>query len=225
MSNRALRLLAVITLSGAGAACSGPEGKVVDNYFNAVKAQDNQTLSSFAAVTFADPVDSWKVLGSHDQPATPATLPQLSARARDLDAQQAANKKAAQTYFNQHYADIDKVRELKKKNANAPVPAALAAVNGEWDKYNEKDRDLKKQVAAARADVEREKRAVRLSVGDVDGIEDIPGEVQTKTVDVEVVSKGQAKPYTMTLRRYDLKRESGSRNDGRWVVQDLKGKT
>jgi len=28
----------------------------------------------------------------------------------------------------------------------------------------------------------------------------------------------------MTLRRYDLKRESGPRNDGRWVVQDLKPK-
>lgn len=222
MSHRAVRLLAVISLSGAAAACSGPEQKVVDNYFNAVRAQDNQTLSSFAAVTFNEPLDSWKVLGSHDEPVSPANLPQLAAKARDLETQQATNKKAAQTYFNQHYADIDKVRELKKRNA--AVPAALAATNAEWEKYNEKDRDLKKQAAAAKADVEKEKRAVRLSVGDIDGVEDLPGEVQTKTVDLEIVSKGQAKPYTMTLRRYELKREGAGRRDSRWVVQDLKPK-
>ena len=223
MSHRAVRLLAVITLSGAAAACSGPEQQVVDNYFNAVKAQDNGTLSSFAAVTFNEPVESWKVLGSRDEPAAPATLPQLATKLRSLETEQAANKKTAQTYFNQHYGDIDKVKELKKKNG--AVPAALAAVNGEWDKFNEKDRDLKKQVAAAKADLEKEKRAVRLSVGEVDGVEDLPGEVQTKVVDVEVVSKGQAKPYTMTLRRYELKREGGPRTNSRWVVQDLKAKS
>ena len=114
------------------------------------------------------------------------------------------------------------MRELKKKNA--AVPASLAATSAEWDKYNEKDRDLKRQVAGAKADLEKEKRAVRLSVGDLDGVEDLPGEVHTKTVDVEIVSKGQAKPYTMTLRRYELKREGAGRRDSRWVVQDLRPK-
>jgi hypothetical protein len=222
MSIRAVRLVAVVTLSGAAAACSGPEQKVVDNYFNAVRAQDNQTLSSFAAVTFSEPVESWKVLGSRDEPSSPATLPQLSGKLRDLETELAANKKAAGTYSLQHYADIDKVRELKKKNA--AVPGSLAAVGAEWDKYNEKDRDLKKQVAAAKAELEKEKRAVRLSMGEVDGVEDMPGEVQTKVVDVEVVSKGQARPYTMTLRRYELKREGGPRANSRWVVHDLKPK-
>ena len=222
MSNRAVRLLAVMALSGAAAACSGPERQVVDNYFNAVRAQDNQTLSSFAAVTFSEPVDSWKVLGSHDEPNGPATLPQLAAKLRELEAAQAANKKAAGTYSLQHYADIDKVKDLKKKNA--ALPASLSAVGAEWDKFNEKERDLKKQVAVAKADLDRERRAVRLSVGDVEGVEDIPGEVQTKRVDVEVISKGQSRPYTLTLRKYELKREGGPRTNSRWVVQDLKPK-
>jgi hypothetical protein len=222
MIHRAVRLMAVIALSGAAAACSGPEQKVVDNYFNAVKAQDNQTLSSFAAVTFKEPVDSWKVLGSRDEPASPASLPQLATKVRDLETQVAANKKEAGTFSLQHYADIEKVRDLRKKSA--AVPAALAATGTTWDKFNETDRDLKKQLAGARADLEREKRAVRLSVGEVDGVEDLPGEVQTKVVDVEVVSKGQTKPYILTLRRYELKREGGPRTNSRWVVQDLKPK-
>ena len=38
-----------------------PEKRVVDQYFNAVNAKDNQTLSSFAAVTFDKKVERWKI--------------------------------------------------------------------------------------------------------------------------------------------------------------------
>ena len=48
-------------LALAAAACGQPEKAVVDNYFNAVNAKDNQTLTSFAAVSFDEPVQSWKI--------------------------------------------------------------------------------------------------------------------------------------------------------------------
>lgn len=222
MSHRAVRLLAVISLSGAAAACSGPEQKVVDNYFNAVRAQDNQTLSSFAAVTFKDPVTSWKVQGARDEPDAQATLPALSARVKDLETQVAAAKKEWDAYKLQRWADLQKVNELKQKNS--VVPASLTSVAGEWDKYTQKDRDLKKQLAAAKTELEKEKRSARLSVGDLDGLEDMTGTVKTKQVDVEVMSNGQPRQYTMTLRKYDLKREGGTAPMSRWVVQDLKPK-
>jgi len=223
MSDRAARSVAALVLAAAAAACGGGESQVVDNYFNAVRARDNQTLSSFAAVNFTEPVQSWKVQGTREEPATPATLPQLSARVKELEAEIAANKKAAATYSNQNYADIEKAKDLKKKNA--VVPASLAALSAEWDKFNQKDRDLKKQLAAAKQDLEKEKRATRLSVGDLDDLEDLPGEVQTKHVDVEVTSNGQPRQYVMTLRRYDLKREQGAAPNSRWVVADLKPKS
>jgi hypothetical protein len=44
-------------------------------------------------------------------------------------------------------------------------------------------------------------------------------------VDVDVTANGQTKPYVMTLRKYELKREAGGpRPMSRWVVQDLKPK-
>ena len=85
----------------------------------------------------------------------------------------AANTKAARTWSLDAFSDIDAVREARK--ANKPVPAKLSAVAAKWDEFNKKDRDLKKPVARARTRVEKEKRTVALSVGDVDDVENLPG--------------------------------------------------
>lgn len=219
MSERAARALVVIALAVA-AACGGGEKRVVDNYFNAVKAGDNQTVSSFAAVSFTEPVESWRVVSTREEAPVKVALPDLAARVRDLEQQVAANKKEASAYSLQKWADIQKVNELKQKGS--VVPASLNTVAGQWDKFTQKDRDLKKQLAAAKLELEKEKRAVRLSVGDLEGLEDMQGQVSVKYVDVDVTGKGQTKPYSMTLKKYDLKREGGPAPMSRWVVQDIK---
>jgi hypothetical protein len=225
MSHRTARPVVALLLAAAAAACGGGEKAVVDNYFNAVRAKDNQTVSSFAAVDFTEPVESWKVQGSRDEASVPATLPQLSSRMKTLEGEVAANKKAAGAYHAQRWQDIQKINEAKQKGA-AP-PAALSPVAEEWDKFNQKDRELKKQLASAKQEMEKEKRSTRLSVGpNVEGVEDMQGEVHTKHVDVEVTSNGQPKQYLMTLRKYELKREQGGpRPVSRWIIQDLKPKT
>jgi hypothetical protein len=224
MSHRTARPFVALLLAGAAAACGGGEKKVVDNYFNAVRAKDNQTLSSFAAVEFNEPVQSWKVQGARDEATVPATLPQLSNRLKELEAEAAAAKKTWDAFKLNNYGDLTKVDEIKRKGGT--VPAGLSAAAGEWDKYNEKSRELKKQIAAAKAEMEKEKRAARLSVGALDDLDSLQGEVHTKQVDVEVTSNGQTKPYVMTLRKYELKREAGGpRPISRWVVQDLKPKS
>lgn len=222
MSDRAARAVVVLALVVA-AACGGGEKRVVDNYFNAVKAGDNQTVSSFAAVSFTEPVDSWRVLSSRAEAPAPAVLPQLSARAKELEAEVAANKKEWDTYKLNKWADIQKVSELKQKGS--VVPASLTSVAGVIDKLNQKNRDLGRQLASAKAELEKEKRTAQLSMGDLEGLEDMQGEVYVKHVDVEVTSKGQPKQYEMTLKKYDLKRDQGPRTMSRWVVQDLKPKS
>ena len=47
----------------------------MDQYFNAVKAKDNQTLSSFSSVTFDKPVESWKITATSEEQKTPLTTP------------------------------------------------------------------------------------------------------------------------------------------------------
>ena len=64
MFKRSAALLLVSSFGLLGAACGGGEGKVVDQYFSALAAGDNQTLTSFAAVEFPEKVDSYKILSA-----------------------------------------------------------------------------------------------------------------------------------------------------------------
>jgi hypothetical protein len=220
MSLRGSFLPAVLGLSLAGAACGHPEKQVVDNYFNAVRAKDNQTLSSFATVRFEKPVQSWVIKDTVEETSEPVPLITMTEKLKQAEAALAANTKEARAYNLDHFAEIDQARELKSKGK--PIPAKIAPVATRWEEFNQKDRETKKAVAEARDAVEREKRNMALSVGTSDGLEAMQGEVKTKKVAVDITIEGQTQPYVMTLKRYDVKREGGGpRVTTRWMVQSL----
>ncbi len=165
-------------------------------------------------------VDRWKIKRTIKEEKTAVTLPDLVQKVKDADAAIAANKKAASTWFLDHYAEIDQVREARKKSQ--PVPAKLADAARKWDEFNDKDRELKKELSNAKDAVEREKRNVGLSVGDVENVETLKGDILEKQIEVDLTIKGQTTPYVMTLRKYDLQREgAGPRMMNRWVIQNL----
>lgn len=203
----------------AGLACGHPEKSVIDQYFNAVNAKDTQTLSSFAAVNFDKKVDRWAIKKTISDEKKPAPLPELAQKAKDADAAVAANTKAVRTWSLDSYSDIEVVREARK--ANKPVPAKMSEVATKWDDFNAKDREYKKTVALSKEALEKEKRSVARSVGDVDNVESLQGEVTEKQVELDLTIGGQVQPYVMTLRKYDLKRDNGQRVQSRWVIQNL----
>jgi hypothetical protein len=221
MSDRRAMVSLVLGLLAAG--CSHPEKGVVDQYFNAVRAGDSQTLASFAAVGFDKKPERWAIKGGTEAQKSPVTLPSLVKKVTDLEAEIAANKKAFSAYALDHYADLDQVKELRKKGQ--PIPAKFSAAAAEWDKSTDKDRELKKALANAQAAVEKERRSVVRSVGQVDDVDTLDGEMIDKTIDVDVTVQGQTQPYVMTVRKYELKRDgAGGRVMSRWVVQNLQPK-
>src|SRR5918995_2810739 len=139
MSLRGSFLPAVLGLSLAGAACGHPEKQVVDNYFNAVKAKDNQTLSSFATVRFEKPVQSWVLKDTLDENTEPLPLPGLMEKLKQAEAAEAANMKEARAYNVEQAGALEQVKDLKSKGK--PVPAKLAAVATRLDEFNQKHRD------------------------------------------------------------------------------------
>ena len=98
MRNRVTARLALVALSALAAACSPPEKAVVDQYFNALRAGDNQTLSSFATVKFDKKVDKWSITGVAAEDKRPAPLPDLLQKVKDAEKAGADAKKAAQSY-------------------------------------------------------------------------------------------------------------------------------
>jgi hypothetical protein len=221
MSERKAAHLIVLGLAACAAACGGNEQRVVDQYFNALRANDTQTLSSFAAVSFDKKVDKWSVTGTEPATRTPATLPDLVKKVKGLEAEFAANKKAAGAYALDHYADIDKVREIEKKNGK--IPPSLQGVAEAWKKFNDKDRELKRAIAEAKAAVEKERRNVTLCVGPRDDVESLSGEMVSEKVNVDLTIGGQVQPYVVTLRKYELTGGPG-RMVEKWVVQNIEPK-
>jgi hypothetical protein len=220
MRTRAAALSLFVALSVVGCS-SHPEKGVVDQYFNAVNAKDSQTLASFAAVSFDKKVDRWAIKETLEEKKSDAPLPGLAQKARELEAELAANTKAARAYNNDHYVELDQLTAMKK---DAPVPAKLQPVKAEWDKFSEKDLELKRGIANAKAEVEKEKRSVLRSIGQADDVETLTGELKEKQIVLDLTIDGQVKPYVMTVRKYEMKKGSG-RTVSRWVVQELHPKT
>jgi hypothetical protein len=216
----ALRGVLLATATVVSVACGHPEQKVVDQYFAAVNQGDDQTLASFAAVKFDKKVQTWSITDPGEEKRVPAELPNLVKKFSDTEAAIADNKKAYNTYFLDHPKEVDQVRDLLKKDG--PIPPSLKKYGDDWKAFTEKERDLKKQLVDAKAAVDKEKRAVSLSVGAVDDVESMTGEMITKSVGMNLTIDGTAKPYVMGLRKYEMSAPgSTGKPQGRWVVASL----
>jgi len=220
MIDRRSALLVVSSLAAAAVGCSQPEKVVVDKYFGAVNQQDNQTLTSFSSVSFTKKVDRWEIKGTVAEDKTPAPLPDLVKKVKDAQAAIEQNKKDYMAYFNAHPKEVDQVQELLKK-PDAKIPGNLQKTADDWKAFLDKKRDLDRALSQAKANVEREKRNVILSVGEVDKNESLSGELLSKKIELALVIDGQPKDYLMTLSKYDLKNETGPRVVSRWIVSGL----
>jgi hypothetical protein len=222
MRDRATAFAMAIALALAVVACGGgSEQNVVNQYFTALKAGDTGTLTSFAMVQFNEPVQSWKVTSVGPETKVPAPLPDLVKKAQDLEAQQKANEREYRAWGNDLavYPKLDQLREIRSKGGK--MTPALQPYAEKYDSYQNKDRDLKKQVTDAKNAVEREKRNVALSVGNVDDLESLKGDMISKDVNVDLTINGAKRPYVMSLRKYEMKGTTGQRMVSRWVVQSL----
>ena len=221
MRERTTALAVALGLAVAGLACSSAETNVVNQYFTALRANDQGTLTSFAMVAFDQKVDDWKVVSVGPGTKGPATLPDLAKKQKDLEAELAKNTRDARAWGNDLaiYPKLDTVRSTQQKGGK--VPPALQPIADKWEAFQSEDRRLKTAVADAKAAVEREKRNVALSVGQTDDIETLTGEVLSKDIDLNLTIGGQVKPYVMTLHKYELTGGTGTRMVARWVVQSL----
>jgi len=215
----------VVAMALAAAACGHPEQKVVDQYFGAVNARDNDTLSSFAVVNFDTKdkrIDNWKINGAGDEQVVDAPLVGLVQALKDAEAKVNDNKKEYLKYFFEHPTEVDQVKPLVNK-PGAVIPPKLQPYAARWKEFTDKERELKKAVAEAKDALEKEKRLVALSIGTNEGLEGMAGKMRSKTLDVAISIGGETKDYTMVLRKYEMTGGT-QRTLNRWVIYELKPK-
>ena len=200
MTRLPLRAAAVLA-AGLFAACGHPEQVVVDKYFGAVNAKDKQTLGSFALVDFDEKVDKWTIKASTTEPNVKAPLADLMKAQKDIEAQIAANRKEYMGYNLEHLKEVDEFKEARK--AGGKIPAKLAATGTDWERFEQKEKDLKKQLGVARNAVDREKKNMATSTGNIDQVEGLEGEILSKVLDLELLIGGQPQAYEITDEALD----------------------
>jgi hypothetical protein len=210
----------------AGAACGHPEQRLVDGYFTAVNAEDNVTLSSMSVVPFKGKVDRWSITQAAPEQRAPAPLGEHVAKIQEIEKAIEQNKEDARTYRDQHVDEWDQASTLKR---DAAVPAKIQAVKAKYDEFTQKERDLRKDLTAAKEALQKEKHNVTLSmtlpVSSIEqqhgALENLKGELVTKDLDLSLTIGGQPTSYTMSLRKYDLKTPTGAELPSRWVIFGL----
>lgn len=220
MTRLPLRATAALVAAVFLTACGHPEQVVVDKYFQAVNAKDKQTLGSFALVDFDQKVDKWAVKGSTSEPNAKAPLTDLLKALKDVETQIAANRKEYMGYNLEHLKEVDEFKDIRKSGGK--IPAKLSATASDWEKFEQKEKELKKQKSEAQRAVEREKKNMMVSVGNLDTVEGLEGDILTKHLDLELTIGGQPQAYKMTLKKYDVKPTAGGgKVVSRWVVTGL----
>jgi predicted transcriptional regulator len=224
-------IFAIVAMIGCGG--GGEESTTLRKYFNASKMGDNMTLANIATVGF-DPktdgqVQTFSVVSSTPDQATPLTLKQLAAdlkAAQDADAEFSKKKKE---YQDANSDVIDRI--LKLEAGNKPVKGKDAEVQTAWNKWREETKTYAAKVTEARKALNQDKPVVDISTQDQRNpliVTDYDGELVTKdvTIDAKVKMPDGAtveKQLVVTIQRATLKNvvgKDGKAADyvGRWVI-------
>lgn len=220
MKNFYVAFTAAAALAAFTTACGNQETQVIENFFRAIQAKDNQTVSSFSMVQFDQEVKSWKVKSVGEEQRVPAPLASLAKTLKEADEAVAENKKDASGYFNAHPLEVDKVKPLVESGGK--VPANLQKTADDWKRFTDLDRERKDKAAAAKQAYEREKRLVTMSTGQAGAADSLAGDLITKTASVEIESGGDVKLYSIQLRKYDVAPAGQTAKVmSRWLIQSI----
>ena len=220
MKNFYVAFTAAAALAAFTTACGNQETQVIENFFRAIQAKDNQTVSSFSMVHFDQEVKSWKVKSVGEEQRVPAPLASLAKTLKEADEAVAENKKDASGYFNAHPLEVDKVKPLVESGGK--VPANLQKTADDWKRFTDLDRERKDKAAAAKQAYEREKRLVTMSTGQAGAADSLAGDLITKTASVEIEAGGDVKLYSIQLRKYDVAPAGQTAKVmSRWLIQSI----
>lgn len=223
MRQKTLLTVGVLVFVAAFVSCSAkPEQSLLKGYFNALKMNDNATLSSMAIEPISLEVDSWSVVKAEPEKITPANL-------AELNAQEAEAKKALERHIGPTMDAKDALDMAQEDYDTARTGAAKAAAKKKIDelqvKYDQEyniHKDLQKAYNDTKAAAAREEEMTRFSLGqrDLANIRDLKGNVHAKTLELQIKNKaGETKNFNLELRRYQLRDEAlGLNHNGRWVI-------
>jgi hypothetical protein len=223
MRKKSLIIIAAVLVLVVFQSCSSkPEEGLLKRYFNAVRMNDNSTMSSMALEPLTMDVSGFDVVSVAAEKIEPAVLPGLSKQEADL-------KKKLEGHVGPTIDAKDAVDVAKDELDTARTKAAKQAAQKKVDemqvKYEQEfglHKELQKGYNDAKSAAAREEEVTAFSLGakDLINIRDLTGDVHSKEVVLKIKTRDAGdKNYKLFMRRYILKEEATNlKHNGRWII-------
>jgi hypothetical protein len=223
MRKKSLMIIGAMLVLVAFQSCSSkPEEGLLKRYFNAVRMNDNSTMSSMAIEPLTMDVSGFNVVSVAPEKIEPAVLPEMSK-------QEAYLKKKLEEHVGPTIDAKDALDVAKDELDTARTKAAKQAAQKKMDemqaKYDQEfglHKELQKGYNDAKAAAAKEEEITAFSLGakDLVNIRDLTGDVHSKELDIKIKTRDAGdKNYKLFMRRYILKEEATNlKHNGRWVI-------
>ncbi len=223
MKRKSLIIIGLVLVAFSLQSCSSnPEEGLLKKYFNAVRYNDNSTMSSIAIEPLTMEISGFDIVSVSPTRIEPAVLAALSAKEAEL--KKKLEEHVGPTIDAKDAVDVAK-EELDTARTKAAKQAAQAKVDAAQAKYDQEfglHKDLQKGYNDAKTAAAREEEITAFSLGakNLANIRDLTGDVHAKEVELKVhQNSGGDKSYRLIMRSYSLKEEAtGLKHNGRWII-------
>jgi hypothetical protein len=199
---------------------SKPEEGLLKKYFNAVRYNDNGTMSAMALEPLTLEATGFQVISVTQEKTEPASLADMNKKEAEL--KRKLEEHVGPTIDAKDALDAGK-EELDSARTGAAKAAAKKKVEELQAKYDQEfalHKELQKNYNDAKSAAAREEEITAFSLGakDLTSIRDLKGDVQFKDVELKVNTKAGDKRYKLFMRCYNLKDDAGLKHNGRWII-------
>jgi hypothetical protein len=223
MKRKSLIIIGLVLIAFSLQSCSSnPEEGLLKKYFNAVRYNDNSTMSSMALEPLTMEISGFDIVSVSPERIEPAVLAALGAKEAEL--KKKLEEHVGPTIDAKDALDVAK-EGLDTARTKAAKQAAQKKVDEMQAKYDQEfalHKDLQKGYNDAKAAAAREEEITAFSLGakNLANIRDLTGDVHAKEVELKVHQKsGGDKSYKLVMRSYSLKEEAtGLKHNGRWII-------
>jgi len=207
-------------------ACGSPEQATIEQFFLAARSDDSATLAAMSAVSPPGPVESWKVVELSSQSTESFALPGLLVRLEAAEKERDAALEEGREYLAEHEEALDEIIRNQKQDSEFKFSGKLGEIQEAWSNRVEERKMTEREFQELERAVDTETSLATKSVIRQVAIENLDGEVTvTEMLVMLKLEDADEKPYTVTLRKYDLLgRQSDRAERSRWIIVDIKEK-
>jgi len=223
MRKKGLIIIGALLVLVAFQSCSSkPEEGLLKRYFNAVRMNDNSTMSSMALEPLTMDVTGFNIVSVAAEKIEPAVLAGLSKQEAGL--KRKLEEHVGPTIDAKDAVDVAK-DELDTARTKAAKQAAQKKVDEMQVKYDQAfglHKELQKGYNDAKTVAAREEEITAFSLGakELVNIRDLTGDVHSKEIVLKIKTRDAGdKNYKLFMRSYILKDEATNlKYNGRWVI-------